>query len=153
MKTNPKSIRNEKGQFVKTGFNESLYKKEYHQKNKEMLNKKSSEYYYKNREKLIKQQCEYSKRPDIVSRRRQCSLMTKEGTLRGLNKRTYTGNCEICGYEKKRMSYHHWNDDKPSMGIWVCQACHWFVGGIDKGLLVDKYIQLKQNVEKEYANT
>ena len=97
-------------------------------------------------------QLAYAKRPEVIARRRQTTLMTSKGTIRGLNKRPYSETCEMCGQKKPRMNYHHWNDDKPSMGIWLCGPCHWFVEGVETGLQLKTYLDLKQKIESEHGS-
>ena len=55
--------------------------------------------------------------------------------------------CELCGKESLKLEYHHWDDDNPELGIWVCYRCHRTVEGADKGL-VQKYFELKQLIEE-----
>jgi len=72
---------------------------------------------------------------------------------KGEYKREYLGFCEVCGKEiqdTKYIGYHHWDDDLPAVGIWVCNGCHKMVEGIDRGL-IEPYLTLKAKVEKEYA--
>ncbi|KKN54550.1 hypothetical protein LCGC14_0591420 [marine sediment metagenome] len=72
----------------------------------------------------------------------------------GEEKRPYTGKCELCGatYEddKSKFHYHHWIDEEPTIGIWVCVKCHWMIEAVDTGLL-QKYEELKPLIEKECA--
>ena len=150
MKTNPKSKRGPDGRFVKTGYNEKEWKRDWYQRNSDSLKKRNRDKYLKNKEHILKKQREYSKRPDVVARRRSSCLMTSNGQLRGLSKREYTGYCELCGEEVKRLNYHHWDGSKPFIGIWLCGRCHWFVEGVDDGLQVTKYIEMKCRLEKEY---
>ena len=51
-----------------------------------------------------------------------------DGTLIRLDKKPYLGICELCGdrYETN-MVYHHWNDESPDDGMWICRRCHRFV--------------------------
>lgn len=59
--------------------------------------------------------------------------------------------CELCGhiYELK-LSYHHWNNTKPQIGIWICnRPCHDIVEFFDKGLLeefLNKYSELRKSL-------
>ncbi len=71
----------------------------------------------------------------------------------GERKRDFLGFCELCGkpiVDGKKKAYHHWDDELPAMGIWVCYLCHKTAEGIDSGV-VDKYSQIKAIIEKEYA--
>ena len=42
------------------------------------------------------------------------------------------GHCELCPSTTKRLNHHHWDDDNPRKGIWVCSRCHFIVGYFDK---------------------
>ena len=150
MKTNPKSVRGEDGRFVSTGYDDKAWKANWHQENKERRNKESREYYHTNREILLKQQKKYSRKPETVAKRRQTQLMTKDGIVRGLKKRPYPGHCEMCKKTAPRLSYHHWDDSRMSMGIWLCSNCHWFVEGYEKGANLKTYLTLKTQLESQY---
>lgn len=72
----------------------------------------------------------------------------------GEDKRPFLGFCELCGrtYEDDRhkFHYHHWIEEEPTIGIWVCVKCHWMVEAVDTGLL-QKYNELKLKIEEECA--
>jgi mannosyltransferase OCH1-like enzyme len=34
-----------------------------------------------------------------------------------------------------RLYYHHWDDNHPEFGIWVCMPCHSIVEAIEKNLI------------------
>jgi len=66
-----------------------------------------------------------------------------------VNKRPRPDNaCEICGKTvRKRLHYHHWDDEHPEYGIWVCGSCHhlcWFV----ENSLHTKYLELKRMIDR-----
>lgn len=73
--------------------------------------------------------------------------------IKGLNKRDYPEGkvCEICGKVAKMLSYHHWSDDDPSQGVWVCCACHYGCNFYDKENLRETYIKLKEKIKIEYG--
>ncbi len=67
------------------------------------------------------------------------------GTTMVVEKRPRPDNCEVCGCTPKRLDYHHWDDNHPELGIWVCKTCHDMCEGIEKGL--DKrYLIVKQSI-------
>lgn len=72
---------------------------------------------------------------------RKYSLIVN-GKHRRVNKRPRPEECELCSWEHKVLHYHHWDDDKPELGIWVCGRCHTIVGGFERGI-TDKYLELK----------
>lgn len=83
---------------------------------------------------------------------------TEEGAvvIEHLHKRPRPETCEMCGEgQGKRLYYHHWDDDDPSLGIWVGFKCHRLVELVDsKGIygvvsLVKQYESLKAKVLQE----
>lgn len=71
--------------------------------------------------------------------------------LTGLHKRPYTRICELCGKRpKSKLYYHHWLEDFPEVGLWLCYKCHGFAESINEGLdRIDKYKALKLSVTVE----
>lgn len=67
-------------------------------------------------------------------------------------KRPPTENCEVCGqaFGSRHIAYHHWDDEMPAMGMWLCRRCHVIAEGVDNNLH-QAYISKKVQVEKEYA--
>ena len=65
-------------------------------------------------------------------------------------KRPHTTICEICGKAptKGALGYHHWDDARPCLGLWLCTFCHIFVTFVERGY-AQKYAALKQMVTKE----
>jgi len=68
------------------------------------------------------------------------------------SKRPYPpgGLCEICG-RTARLRYHHWEDTKPHVGIWICEKCHRPIEFIDFPPDIDfteKYLAKKAVIEK-----
>lgn len=87
--------------------------KEYYSRNKEKLIKQSLDYYFKNKERISE-----FRRQHII----------KYG---GLNKRIKVdkplypadGKCLICN-KLRGLEFHHWEDNNPSDGMWICPGCH-----------------------------
>ena len=91
-------------------------------------------------------------------RRTRVSTTSADGKLviiDGLSKREYSEVCELCGSTGKRMYYHFWDDEDPSLGLWLCYACRVFASLIDKfespGIqsLVSRYEQMKTQLEAD----
>lgn len=102
-------------------------------------------YYYRNR---LKRSRDYSRRTILVTG------TTKGNTivLTHLNKRPYPGACEVCGLPKEKgLHYHHWDEDNPSIGLWLCFRCHRLteildsLGSAKLGELLAKYLRLRGN--------
>ena len=56
------------------------------------------------------------------------------------------GQCELCKERPLKLQYHHWDDNHPQRGLWVCPTCHYFVEGVDSGLTsshLEEYLRLK----------
>ena len=138
---------------------------DYREKNGEEVRSKKNLYRTENREKVreterlwrennkdrIKKYRE--KGTDAFERdrehRRKHYLKTSDGKIhRNLNKRSYPGECEICGKEQAMsLKYHHWDDNNLSMGLWLCWPCHKFAHLLDEWTLASKYLQLKTFLE------
>ena len=72
---------------------------------------------------------------------------------KGEYKREYMGFCEVCGLlipEGKHKDYHHWDNEMPAMGMWVCYKCHKIIEGVEAGI-ADTYLKKKTEIEREYA--
>ena len=90
----------------------------------------------------------YEKR-NLSRRRRRASLIVitvsgKRKYLRVYGRRPKPSECEFCGkWAKGRgLGWHHWNDDHPEWGIWLCWSCHRFAGSIERGKH-ERYLKLK----------
>jgi len=67
-------------------------------------------------------------------------------------KRPYPSDncCEVCG-KQSRLCYHHWNDKKLHVGVWLCTKCHHLAELIDETYFENhqqKYEQLKEYLER-----
>ena len=95
------------------------------------------------------------RRGEVLQRTRHTLLGSGGRYWHGLNKRPYpNGTCELCGNTVERMHYHHWDDEHPSLGLWLCGLCHRWAEGFDQVLdrnpLVDTYAGLKDAVSRTY---
>jgi len=121
--------------------------------------------YYKNyrkthRTEQRRYEVKYEHTHRLASNRKH-RLRTKKGNIYALNKRDYTGYCELCGLSPKRLEYHHWDNKNPSKGIWVVHWTHQLCELIDRGIipltvcseipLVEKYLELREKINAEYA--
>lgn len=122
----------------------SRYHKQYYLENREKLLQYDKEYRLENREKINTRQKEYNKKH---------SLTTNGKRYYGLNKRPRPQICELCGQIVKYLSYHHWDDNDMSMGVWVCYKCHCICEAIEHQQFTsisEKYREMKKIIEKEY---
>ena len=88
--------------------------------------------------------------------RKHCLSTKRDGKIikwKNLNKRDYFGKCEMCGSEKEfKFDYHHWNDNKPDLGMWLCFKCHAFAEMLDKitsdkaHSYINSYYKLKEKI-------
>lgn len=57
--------------------------------------------------------------------------------------------CELCGRDMGgvlgRFHYHHWDNEHPEWGMWICSSCHNGVEKYERGL-IDKYLVLKTRI-------
>lgn len=70
-----------------------------------------------------------------------------------IKKRPYPTDekCELCnrpvdGNKLKWLVWHHWNDEHPEWGIWICITCHIFVEKVERDF-TEKYKYLKEQIE------
>jgi len=64
-------------------------------------------------------------------------------------KRPHTLICELCNKETKITVYHHWDNEHPERGIWVCYWCHQLCECVEHELNeshMDKYLNLKEKI-------
>ena len=62
-------------------------------------------------------------------------------------KRPHTLICELCNNYVKRTVYHHWDDEHPGRGMWICLKCHNKAEAIEDVAFVLKYNILKENLD------
>jgi hypothetical protein len=116
------------------------YMRGYRTTNKKYLNARDKSYYWKNRDA-------------ILAKHRVKKLKSSNGKVwHTLNKRPYTGYCELCKKEQPyKLNYHHWDDTKPENGVWVCVRCHTVCEGVEKQL-VGLYLILKEQINGGHKN-
>lgn len=131
---------------------DSIRKKEWRQKNRERNRKNSKRYYYKNRDKILERHRKWGKnnREKLRNYERQTRLSVNGKRIR-IKKREYPINqkCELCNRKKKRLGYHHWDNNQPELGMWICVRCHHVAEALeDLGKnLVKKYFKLKEEIK------
>jgi len=80
---------------------------------------------------------------------RQNYICTEGGSVRCV-KRPRPDKCELCGSDDtaRRLYYHHWDNESPHWGIWVCWKCHRACEVFERGLdgFSEKYRDIKKNV-------
>ena len=139
-------------------FNKKEYGQRYYQENKERLKQKSKEWYDNNREQSIERSKNYHRthRETVRANQRRTSLCTRDSdgnqiVIQGLNKRAYTGFCELCKAKGLKLNYHHWDNENYNKGVWLCYRCHILSEMVESSLniqeLVDKYISLKNKLD------
>ena len=55
--------------------------------------------------------------------------------------------CELCQKEVPKLIWHHWNDDRLALGMWLCWGCH-RRGHIVESGFAERYYQLKSKLEE-----
>ena len=53
--------------------------------------------------------------------------------------------CQICG-KLKPSSYHHWDDEHPERGLWLCAHCHRVADRVELGYH-ERYLELKKTFD------
>ncbi len=77
----------------------------------------------------------------------------KKTIVRNLSKRPRPDRCELCG-DRPAKSYHHWDEDDPSVGLWLCFRCHMAAEVMDDFPTLDftrVYFGLKRKAAEEVA--
>jgi hypothetical protein len=73
-----------------------------------------------------------------------------------VRKREYLDKCELCGIiNPNRIYWHHWDDFKPELGIWVCGKCHWLCESVEYSpdyRLMERYKEFKRRLENGETN-
>ncbi len=75
----------------------------------------------------------------------------KKTVVRNLTKRPRPDKCEMCE-DRPAKAYHHWNDEDPSIGLWLCFRCHMAAEVMDDSPNLDLftvYIDLKEKAALE----
>jgi len=121
-------------------------------RNLEKARENSKKYYLKNREKICLRMREWGKKNRTKLRgKERMSRLSVNGKRIRIKKRVYPNNqiCELCHKVKKRLGYHHWDDDKPEFGMWICIRCHHFVETLEEysDKIVKEYNTLKEEIE------
>jgi len=57
--------------------------------------------------------------------------------------------CPLCGSISTLFYWHHWDDTKPRMGMWLCPYCNHIVELEDRGL-VNNYRELRDRITNEH---
>jgi len=71
-------------------------------------------------------------------------ISTPNGRMRA-EKRARPDTCELCSKAVARLDYHHWDNEQPHLGLWLCISCHIFAGRVDNDM-VNKYLDLKGSI-------
>lgn len=123
-----------------------------HQEIQEEYRERMRKYYHENKHRWKESRKEYYQKVGKQSSRKH-RLHTNKGLISGLNKRDWTGYCELCGKTNIHLSYHHWDDKNPSKGLWVCnKSCHDICEAIDTDqlyLIAERYLDFKKILDKE----
>jgi len=69
----------------------------------------------------------------------------KDVYLYNIGKRPKPLNCKLCEKKVQRMHWHHWDDEHPEFGLWLCWFCHGSAERIDMNLL-EKYLELRRRL-------
>lgn len=144
---------NERGRIWRENNKEKLA--EYRERNKGKLAEQKRIYYEEHKEKALAYgkvyREEHKDELRIVKRdwNRKNILTVSNKHIRVL-KRDYPndGACELCDRVIRRLGYHHWDDEVPKFGLWLCETCHNAAEVFERGL-IDRYVQLKDKVSRE----
>lgn len=114
------------------------YDRKYRLAHREQLKEQGREYRLTHREERIEH--DKQRRAQIIV---TIDTYGNRIVLQAPNKRTKPTMCELCGRITKSLVYHHWDDNNPSMGLWLCPHCHIFAELFEKGF-ASRYLELKR---------
>ncbi len=65
--------------------------------------------------------------------------------------------CELCSRKsikgRPKLQHHHWDNEHPELGIWVCSRCHTAADGIEiNPELPKRYANLKRYMIRTYTD-
>lgn len=108
--------------------------------NRELHNGYGRRYYNRHR----KERLEYAKRYGHEYGKR---LIKHHGEviLRNVNKPPKPTICSLCK-RTSHLAYHHWEDEKPEIGLWVCNRCHWAIHRMIKAGLLEPSVESQKLV-------
>lgn len=131
--------------------------KEYYQTHKEQCRESMRKYRQTHKEEYKEYFSKYHQRHK--KQRRESTLTLKNGKIiRGLHKRyPEDGRCmlgELClckklKYKYNRIVWHHWDDNHPEWGLWICWSCHWIMEQVEK-MGDEKFIQHTRKITVKY---
>ena len=83
------------------------------------------------------------KRKEKVRDSHRAHYLRVRGKVIRVNKRARPDDiCELCSLHTRRLDYHHWDDDHPEQGLWLCMRCHYGAEFVEQGR-VKLYLKLK----------
>uniref|UniRef100_A0A6M3JJM6 Putative HNH endonuclease n=1 Tax=viral metagenome TaxID=1070528 RepID=A0A6M3JJM6_9ZZZZ len=115
------------------------YNREWRARNPDKVAEQAKRNRTKNKDRIV----EYNKKwreehPEAVKEWQRSYHERKRLRVNGktisVNKRPKTIGCEMCGEIVNRLEYHHWDDEHPCLGLWLCWNCHRIAEGVDKNL-------------------
>jgi len=83
-------------------------------RNRERHNENARKYYWRHRDKCL----EYAKAQD-----KRTIKHNGKAILRNVDKPPKPLLCTLCN-RKANLAFHHWEDAKPEIGLWICNSCH-----------------------------
>ena len=97
--------------------------------NRERHNEISRQYYHRHREERLRyyhthreERIAYAK---LHPRYSSNTVIKHNGKtiLKNVHKPPKPFLCTLC-CRRSYLTYHHWQDDKPDIGLWICNRCH-----------------------------
>ena len=64
--------------------------------------------------------------------------------------------CELCTKLSPRLDWHHWDDGRLELGMWLCRPCHMLAEALERGLdtfHIKKYFNLKSLLTSNIDNS
>lgn len=139
-KAHPEQVRETQRKYRLEHPQKSVYNREKYLRNRDKIlarqktpeqKAKQQKYYVENRDKFLKYYEDHKEERITYSKQhRRLHRVCGKGNnpqIYGVNKPLYPidERCEYCHRVSfKSLHWHHWSDDVPEDGFWVCQGCH-----------------------------
>jgi len=133
----------------------STYRKDYYERNRERIREANRRWRLANPDKVKEnsKRCWGKLLTDPKRHKKRINYTREWGRLYGLWvrgkyikvnkwKRPEDSCCELCGKFVESLHYHHWDDDHPELGIWVCGEHHLMIERYNEEMMT-KYELIK----------
>ena len=124
--------------YSKNRDRERARARKWHHENRDKSNATSRRYYLGHKKELILHRSIYARN----------NSMSINGKVQTVRKRQFYDICEICKSTisgKHKLNWHHWNDEYPEIGLWLCHICH------KKAEVLEHFVEMPDSFKELYT--